>query len=184
MSKREEDVRRLRVSRLAADGESLQGQWPLSALDRLADATVRAADGADESVTWQVAGRLKRPSSATEEVWMTVQAACTVHQICQRCLQPVAIPLQVDRDLRFVATEAEAERLDEDMEEDVLAEGTGIDLRALIEDELLLELPIVPRHEVCPDPLPVPPDDLDVAGSSEDEHPFAALRALKPPTSH
>jgi len=183
MSNRERDVRRLRVSRLAADGESLQGEWPLSDLDRLSEATVKDPDGTDGPVTWAVAGELKRPSAVDAEVWMSVQASCTVHQICQRCLKPVALPLQVDRDLRFVATEEEAARLDEDSEDDVLAEGSGVDLRALIEDELLLELPIVPRHDVCPDPLPVPADDLD-AEAAEDEHPFAALRALKPPTSH
>jgi uncharacterized protein len=31
----------------------------------------------------------------------------------------------------------------------------ALDLRALVEDELILALPMVPRHDVCPEPLPL-----------------------------
>ena len=49
-------------------------------------------------------------------------------------------------------------------------------LRELIEDELILGMPLVPRHGVCPKPLPVPVDDLPVV---PEENPFAALAGLK-----
>ncbi len=50
----------------------------------------------------------------------------------------------------------------------------AIDLRALIEDELLLALPLIPRHDVCPQPLvQAAADDVERAGE------FAALAALK-----
>ena len=52
------------------------------------------------------------------------------------------------------------------------------DLRELVEDELLLTLPIVPKHEQCPALLPSAAPGLaaeDVAPA----HPFAALAALK-----
>jgi len=58
----------------------------------------------------------------------------------------------------------------------VLALPRVLDLRELIEDELLLAEPLVPLHDVCPDPLPSPTDDdAELAA----EHPFAALGALK-----
>jgi len=48
----------------------------------------------------------------------------------------------------------------------------------LLEDELLLALPLVPRHDVCPEPLARAfRDAADVAEAAE--HPFAALAALK-----
>ena len=49
--------------------------------------------------------------------------------------------------LRFVDGEAQAEALDADSEDDVLALAPALDLRTLVEDELLLAWPIVPRHD-------------------------------------
>ena len=48
--------------------------------------------------------------------------------------------------------------------------------RELIEDELLLAMPIVPRHEVCPEPLVATVDELP---DDPAPNPFAALAALK-----
>ena len=48
----------------------------------------------------------------------------------------------------------------------------------LIEDELLLALPLVPRHDVCPAPLPRAFVEDDPATDPAD-NPFAALAALK-----
>ncbi len=56
----------------------------------------------------------------------------------------------VDRSFRFVADEDTAAALDDEAEEDVLALSRSFDLLALVEDELLMALPVVPRHEVCP----------------------------------
>jgi uncharacterized protein len=90
------------------------------------------------------------------------------------------VPLAIDQRLRFVRGEAQAEALDAEIEEDVLALSKSLDLRELVEDELLLALPIVPRHGVCPQPLPLlqgdaaPPDEVP-----ERENPFAALQGLK-----
>ena len=61
----------------------------------------------------------------------------------------------------------------------VLALSRSFDAIELIEDELLLSLPLVPRHEVCPVPLPRPVDDLSHAEGDERPNPFAALAALK-----
>jgi uncharacterized protein len=87
----------------------------------------------------------------------------------------MVVPLQVDRRLFFVEGEDAAAALDTDSEDDVLTLEPAIDLRALIEDELLLALPLVPRHEVCPEPLPLQGEEAAPAA----EHPFAALAALK-----
>jgi uncharacterized protein len=57
----------------------------------------------------------------------------------------------------------------------VLALERALDLHELVEDELLLVLPMVPRHETCTPPAgaatpPAPADDAQAA-----PHPFAAL---------
>ncbi len=56
----------------------------------------------------------------------------------------------------FVAGgEEAAAALDAESDDDVLALESSLDLHALVEDELLLALPLVPRHDECPEPLPV-----------------------------
>jgi len=67
-------------------------------------------------------------------------------------------------------------QLDATSEDDVLALTRALNLRELIEDELLLALPLVPMHPVCPTPLQVEKEGLEVA---EEANPFAVLAALK-----
>ena len=103
-------------------------------------------------------------------------AATHVSLECQRCLKPVDVPLQISRQFLFVHGEDAAAQLDADSEDDVLAITRALDLRELIEDELLLAMPIVPRHETCPEPLVAAVDDEPV---EEKPNPFAALATLK-----
>jgi uncharacterized protein len=89
-------------------------------------------------------------------------------------------PLVVDRWFHFVGDEDEAAHLDAHSEDDVLAASSRFDLLELLEDELILALPIVPRHDRCPHPLPsgteAPTTDEELA-----PNPFAALAALRRP---
>lgn len=64
---------------------------------------------------------------------------------CQRCLETVTLPLQGVISLGVVRSEAEGERLPGHYEPLVVNSGTVL-LPALIEDELMLALPIVPLH--------------------------------------
>jgi len=133
----------------------------------------------DESadVQWSAEGERRRPLSVEPETWLRLGARATVWLECQRCLQPVAVPLSLERWFRFVPGEDAAARLDAESEDDVLELTPTLDLRELIEDELLLALPIVPRHEECVDALP-----MQHEADEDDEpapNPFAALEALK-----
>ena len=97
----------------------------------------------------------------------------------------MAVQLAVDRSFRFMRSESEAEVEDADSEEDVLAMTRTLDLFSLIEDELILELPLVPRHDTCPEPLPLPMDDPAFGEDEPEPNPFAQLAVLKRgPSSH
>jgi uncharacterized protein len=88
--------------------------------------------------------------------------------------------VHVDRHFRFVRDEATAAALDEEMEDEVLELPRSLDLRELVEDEMLLALPLVPRHAQCPEPLPRSFGDVDEVEEAEQKaNPFAALAALK-----
>lgn len=170
------DPLRLDVAALAADGAELTGQWPLAQLGRLADSAL-PDETPEAAVQWHVRGELRPVSGGQAEVWLHLQAEVSLALCCQRCLGPVAETVVLDRALRFVSDEQQAAALDAELEDDVLALERVLDLRELVEDELLLALPLVPRHEVCPEPLPVPDDDLPEEAQAP--HPFAALAQLR-----
>lgn len=177
MKERPHDPLALNIRSFCADGGQLSGAWPLSGMTRLDDSLFGSA-AADAAVSWSADGALLFAAAGDGEVWLHLKADVPVTLQCQRCLQAVQQPLQVDRRFRFVRTEEEAERLDETAEEDVLALGQRLNLHDLLEDELILALPLVPRHEAdCPAPLPVPADDLDDEALAP--NPFAALAALR-----
>ena len=141
-------------------------------------------------VAWQARGELTPVQGANSQVWLHLRASGQVLQTCQRCLQPVEIPVALERHYRFVADEATASRDDADLEEDLLVTSRQFNLTELIEDELLMGLPLVARHEQCPVELPAVAasagygeltDAGQVAENSDKPNPFAMLASLKLP---
>ena len=168
---------RLDVAALAEEGAGLSGRLPVGALQRLAAEARGPLEGRE--VSWSARGELLNPQHVQPEIWLHLQADASLPMICQRCLEPVDIPLAVDRSFRFVADEATAAAEDDAAEEDLLALSRAFDLPGLIEDELLMEVPVVPRHDVCPHPVPLSAADPDFDDTAAPEHPFAVLKALK-----
>ena len=163
------------MAALAAAAGRLEGEWPQQTLARLWQ---DAVPGAAPPVRWAAQGVLRKQADGEAQVRLHLQAHTVLQMCCQRCLQPVAVPLDVDTQLRFVRDEALAEKLDEDSEEDVLALPATLDLQALVEDELILALPLVPRHESCPQPLPMSAGEDAPLGAAEAERAFAGLASM------
>lgn len=128
-----------------------------------------------QQMQWHATGESRPQRGAEPQVWLHLDGRAQLALVCQRCLQPVHTALQARRSFRFVESEARAAEIDADSEEDVLALTRTLDLIELVEDELLLALPLVPRHDVCPQPLKV----RDEEPFEERAHPFAALGSLK-----
>ena len=174
------DPLRLDVAAFAADAGQLEGIWPGASLQRLADLQVPPQDLGQADVHWRAQGERRVKPGSEPELWLTLQVQAPVWLTCQRCLQPMAVDLVLDRRLRFVHGEAQAEALDAESDDDVLALSRSMDLRELVEDELLLGLPLVPRHEDCPQPLPVPirfEQDADDVDDAEAALPSEASRS-------
>lgn len=172
------DPRRLDVAAFTVAGAELAGEWPQSGFVRVAGATTPGA-AAPAPVRWQVRGARAALEGAGVQPSLQIEADTEVMLECQRCLQPLPLPLHIGRRIFFVAGEDAAAALDATSDDDVLALVPSLDLHALIEDELLLALPLVPRHEACVLPLSSAAGAADVASKAEAEHPFAALAALK-----
>jgi uncharacterized protein len=172
MTARSPDPRRLNVAAAAADAIVLEGRWPLAGFDRLIEGAAHDGD-----VVWSARGQSRRVASGEPEVWLHLAAQARVWRDCQRCLQPVALDLKVARGFRFVADEATAEALDAESDDDVLALPRRLDLHELVEDELLLALPVVPMHERCPVELAMSAG-ADTGALEPAPKPFAGLASL------
>jgi uncharacterized protein len=178
MSSRDFDPYRLDVAVFAKESASLEGRSPLRRFERLAELVV-AASAPDQGaeVAWRAAGESLATRGGEAQVWLHLRASTVVPLECQRCLKPVDVPIGVYCRFLFVPGEDAAAQLDADSDDDVLALNRALNLHELIEDELLLALPLVPRHEICPEPLRMPAGDEAIA--DDKPNPFAALAALK-----
>ena len=177
------------MASFAAEAAALHGVWPGASLPRLAESQTPPQDTPLSDVVWSARGERLPVAGGEAEIWLELQAQAPVWLSCQRCLQPFSEELSLTRRLRFVRGEAQAEALDAEIDDDVLALTRSLDLRELVEDELLLALPLVPRHEQCPQPLPMGAEADDAVDATEGHapaerrNPFEALKALKLPKS-
>jgi uncharacterized protein len=160
---------RVAPDQLLAAGGRLQGSVPLDRLDRLADLLEHGqkdAASADLKLILDPQGRY----------WLQGQLRARLVLRCERCLGPMEWPVETTIGLYLVPSESAAAELSEDAEY-VVAEDS-LRLHELIEDELILALPLVARHSPgtdCGDRAGQGP----VAESGERDNPFAILKKLK-----
>ena len=96
---------------------------------------------------------------------------------CQRCLQAVNVPLSAQVNVFMLNDDEEVERLSE-AEDFVLADDGELDFPELLEDELILALPLVANHEDCEPAVPLV-DDTVAEPETLRENPFHVLASLK-----
>jgi uncharacterized protein len=97
--------------------------------------------------------------------------------VCQRCLGPLELPLDAHARVGLIASEADINRVPDDLEP-VLAPEGRTRLAALVEEELLLSLPIVPQHVggECLPPAEASPEPA--AAEPPSQRPFVQLGEL------
>jgi len=69
--------------------------------------------------------------------------------VCQRCIERFELPLRFEVQLELATSEAEIVAADDEDDTDRILAGREMNLAALVEDEVLLALPMVPKHERC-----------------------------------
>jgi uncharacterized protein len=104
----------------------------------------------------------------------------TAHLVCQRCLETMDVGVEAATQVGLIHTDADADRVPEELEPALAANGR-ISVGELVEEELLLTLPIVPLHSegeggvcVVADAPPLATDE----GEREVQRPFAQLAEL------
>ena len=172
------DPRNVNVLAFAKAGDSLHVEERLLKFERLLEETQGLS--AEAPLRFQATGVQRPDCAGTDEVWVLLQADVVLPLTCQRCLGPVEVAVAFDRKFRFVATEELAAIEDEESEEDVLVISRNFNLADLVEDELLMTLPVAPKHEVCPTPVKLQVADVDFVDKPDEKpSPFAVLQQLK-----
>ena len=162
----------------AAEGIPLAETTLLQNMERLVQET--PALQPDLMVNWQANAELRAGAGAEANIWLHLQAAVTLPLTCQRCMGTVNTPVTVDQWYRFVATEEIAMAEDDQSEEDLLVMAPQFDLLAVLEDELLMALPLVPMHDQCPVTPVLAAGDIELLNAATDKpNPFAVLAQLK-----
>ncbi len=149
-------------------GYSFAGYLSLSRLSRLTDVLVEQ--------TGQVSVTLKFDSSAGYP-GLRGQVAAALQLECQRCLQPMPVEVKSQFKFAFIRDETEIESIPA-IFEPYLISGDKQSVINLLEDEILLALPMVTMHEQdCSDFMTRQVEALRL--QKEASNPFAVLKALK-----
>lgn len=158
----------IRPLKLARQQGKLKGYMPLQQLPTL------MADCLDDS------GRLEADLQLDMQGrWpvMTGTVKATVKMTCQRCLEAVDVPLQTRLALGFSQSEEALGELPDALEP-YLLEEEEIPLADVLEQELILALPIVAYHPACQQAeYQTVPET--VVSEPEKPNPFKVLEQLK-----
>ena len=164
--------RRYQVQREVARGGVFEGEFALSELTRVGELLHR--DTADED-PGRVRVRFEFRRNEFDIPMISGRLETSLELECQRCLRSLRMPLGQDFRLMIDA--------DDEMQrvsgiDSLPSEEGSIDLFDLVEDEILLAIPIVAMHEDsgCNEYWPDPSTD---SGAAERDNPFAVLAQLK-----
>jgi uncharacterized protein len=126
----------------ARDGGKLQLEFREAAFERLADQIV----GDKQGVVGVSLGGY-RDSEGAHSLQMSLRGC--IHLTCQRCLGTLA--WQVDMDHELILVRREDQIPDDELEDDVdvIVGSSAMSVLALVEDELILSLPVAPMHDEC-----------------------------------
>jgi len=164
------DHRYVDVFDLARQGRQIEGEVALGRFERLLEGLPPQEGEVGRGVVpWVVRGQ----AGPDGRPMLAVRAQAALTLICQRCLQPFVLTVQVDNAVRLVRTEDECDNDDPDAPDCVVG-GQRFDVYGLLEDELILAVPYVPRHEACP-PGDQPRNDDGDAPVPQRPSPFAVL---------
>lgn len=181
---------------LASQGKSLQGSVALMRLTRLMDGLPEQPAGDTGLAWWSVQGETAQGGLAKTGLMsgqsllhlplLHLHVRANPVLVCQRCNALFAYPVDSRVTLQLVRSEVE---LDDDLPgdsqedfQDPLPEKVlgshRFNLLAQVEDELILSIPYVPKHDVCPG-AQAKPGEASQEPAVRRPSPFAALEQLK-----
>lgn len=154
------------VWRMVSAKRYFEGTFPLSAFARLRDSLVDAEGECRFTLEF---GR-----DAMNQAFVEVTAEAQLPLQCQRSMERYLQPVTVRQRLGLISDEAQESALPEGMEPLLVPESAELRPMDLVEDELILALPVVPIN-----PESSLPDTVWSLDTEEKQNPFTVLSALK-----
>ncbi len=156
---------------LADRGRDLAGRVPIASFERLG--------GALHSHEGEIEARLHFGHDDQGRRILTGSLAGALQLECQRCLSPYALPIDLELALILVDSDSEAETLPEELDALVVGERRSMHTVDMLEDDLILALPIVPRcasEAHCKPAVELLDSESLESGTDESrQNPFAVL---------
>ena len=162
--------RRYQAQKEVARNGYFEGEITISELERLDDLLYHGTSGGDGSIFV----RFEFVRNELGAAKLVGHLSGSLELECQRCLKAMSLPLQQDFELLIDADDGLVRDSGTDT---IFSEDGYIDIYSVIEDELILAIPLVALHEDsgCNEHWPA-------AAQAEGEtrqNPFAVLRQLK-----
>jgi len=157
--------------KFADQGVQIEGQTSIGNLPRLAEYR--------DSDQQMVSASLQFGRDEDDRRRVTGHVSASLSLPCQRCLEPVTYQIDARVDLVMVWDEEQMKALPEHLDPMMISEDK-VPLAELLEEELLLALPLVALHDTCPTSLVREHAQTDAdAGAVKPDNPFAVLAKLK-----
>jgi uncharacterized protein len=153
---------------LATRGTDIEQTFAMSDLPRVSD---YATDAKAQATL------VARFRNMDGKVWIDGEVTAALRMSCQRCMQPVDVPVDDEFSVMLIGSANELDALAPEQDA-IVAEAERLDLRWLTEEQLLLASPLVPLH------VDEAECGIDVAKQTtvsapvETQRPFADLRAM------
>ena len=166
--------RRAPVDALVGTEAVVDFSIPLAELPRVSHELVSAQG--------EASGRVRFYRQAGQAV-ADLEVSAEPEVVCQRCMQSMRWPVLVKSRIALVSDYSAADRVSEGLEV-FLVEADSVSVRDLVDEEILLSLPHVARHEEGSEcagremQLPGQESDAEEALDSQVQKPFAQLGEL------
>lgn len=159
--------------KFAAEEDCLDGRLALAVLPRLGDVLVSR----EGWLACELAGFREADGVGGDgtKLGLHLRVKGRLGLRCQRCLAEVGFDCAIDSRLLLIPPGAEWP--DEDLESDdfdAIPASRELSVLSLVEEEVLLTLPLVPRHAECR-----PPVETGAVEEESEPSPFAVLADLK-----
>ncbi len=148
----------------------MQGSISLAKFERLVDALSRADGDVDVDI------QFGHGVSGKAQAQFQLGLSATLIAECQRCLGEVNYPISSDKTMMLVKDKEALAKVPEEFEP-VLVEEDKLSLMSIIEDELLLSLPLMFKHDACH--MAVTAKESDEEEFEVRVNPFVVLSELK-----
>ena len=162
----------LNFAQKAKNGFEIRGKWPIKQLNRLNDHLLSDQGDIEADLKFDRAGPIPF-------IRGNIKAELVLK--CQRCMQSMPYSIEADFKLGLVQNEDQADRLPDEYEP-YLVEDDNNHLPDMLEDELLLALPLVAMHDFeCSEYLKdqTPEHEEEVVEETEKkDNPFSVLKDL------